>query len=227
MSTLDGMSELDDSRPTLQQAASPVIPRLTRRETLLDISSIFAWVLATDLLLYHSGGYAAWGVFVLIAAAVMLLARRKLGAAPYTLTVCGLMILVQRVVCASPGAVQFRAVAERHWADRRSVDVYQWCTPPYLPDMISLLFACTWLAAAFGLSRFSLQWSQYRAWAQSASSLWGAMLPLIVIVAFSYDLHSRQSGRLSLDRFPVAQCFANRRPMVKQPGSEAVGVLDD
>ncbi len=110
MSTLDGMSELGESRPTHQPTATPLIPRLSRRQTLLDMSSIFAWVLASDLLLYHSGGYAAWGLFLPIAAAVMLLTRRSLGATGHTLAVCALMVAcsVRLAWCGSIPAVLAR-----------------------------------------------------------------------------------------------------------------------
>ena len=178
MSTLDGMSELDDSRPTLQQAASPIVPRLTRRETLLDISSIFAWVLATDLLLYHSGGYAAWGVFVLIAATVMLLARRRLGAVPYTLTVCALMMAcsVRLAWCGSIPSV-LSAVG--------LIIALSMCingTPPYLPDLIRYCLHVL-VGSGFRLSQFSFSGSRNAL--STPRAQFAVLLPLIVVAAFS------------------------------------------
>ncbi len=87
MSTIDGLGEAEDNvvdaqvvgvnapgtsssldgtnpaRPVLQ-----VLQRLSRRETLVDISTILLWVVLSDVLLYHSGGYTAWGLFLTSAA---------------------------------------------------------------------------------------------------------------------------------------------------------------
>lgn len=178
MSTLDGMSELDDSRPTLQKAAAPIVTRLTRRETILDLSTIFAWVMASDLLLYHSGGYAAWAVFALVAALVMFVAKRSLGASRYTLGVGMILVAccVRLAWCGSiPAVLSVTGL----------IIALSMClngAPPYLPDMARYCLHAL-VGSGFRLSRFSLRGASSAL--TSPRARFGVLLPLIVIVLFS------------------------------------------
>lgn len=178
MSTLDGMSELDDSRPTLQKVAAPVIARLTRRETILDISTTFVWVLASDLLLYNSGGYAAWAGFLIIAAAVMLIAKRTLGASGFTLGV-GLLIIacgLRLAWCGSLPAI---------YCATALIIALAMClngTPPYLPDAMRYCLHAL-VGSGFRLSRFSF--TSAKSALSSPRARYGILLPLVVVIMFS------------------------------------------
>lgn len=178
MSTIDGMSEIDDSRPSLQKAATPMIAKLTRRETLLDISTIFVWVLASDLLLYHSGGYAAWAVFLLIAAVVMSMAKRSLGASRYTLGVGVLMIAcsLRLAWCGSVPAIGSASVLVIAMAMSLNG------TPPFLPDLFRFCLHAL-VGSGFRLSRFSLRGTSGAL--STPGARFGILLPLVVVATFS------------------------------------------
>ncbi len=178
MSTLDGMSEIDDSRPVMTPPVVPAVERLTRRETLMDVTSVFAWVLASDLLLYHSGGYAAWALFVIVAAAILLLVRRKLGALPYTLAVMGMLLLcsLRLAWCGSVPA----AISSVGLVIALSMSING--TPPFLPDMLQY-FLHVLVGSGARMSRFSLRGSS--AALAKHRARFGVLLPLVVVVAFS------------------------------------------
>ncbi|MCC6510194.1 MAG: DUF4173 domain-containing protein [Pirellulaceae bacterium] len=169
-SSLDGSSP---ARPVLQ-----VLQRLSRRETLVDISTILLWVVLSDVLLYHSGGYTAWGLFLTSAAAIMLVARRQLGHAAYTMATCGLIFAcsLKLAWCGSLGTV----VSGVAMLMALSMSING--TPPYLPDM--LRFALHVVAGSgFRISRFSLR--GVTSVAAGSRSRYAVALPLLVVTVFS------------------------------------------
>ncbi len=203
MSSLDGMSE-SNAGDVVKHPVVDVVKRpaadsvkhpepLTRRETLVDTSTIFLWVLASDWLLYHSGGYAAWAAFVPLAAGVMFLGRRRLGAKFYTLTVTALMLAcsVRLAWCGSVPAV---------WSAVALVVALSMCingTPPYLPDMLRFGLHVL-VGGGTRLSRFSLRGAG-RAIASTQARFWhsasGDRSHCVQL-----DLRAGQPGCLSLDR---------------------------
>ncbi len=54
MSTLDGLSESRDESALTQAPVVAETQRLSRRQSIVDISTTCLWVLASDLLIYHS-----------------------------------------------------------------------------------------------------------------------------------------------------------------------------
>ena len=178
MSSLDGLSELNDSLPVVQRAASPQPVPLSRAETLLDSSTIFAWVLASDWLIYQSSGYSAWALFLLIAIGLMLIGRRFTGVSRYTLGV-GLLMLgcsVRLAWCGSTPALLCAMAL---------IVAFSMCingSPPYLPDMLRYGLHAL-VGSGFRFARFNLR-SAHHALA-SPRARFGILLPLVVVVAFS------------------------------------------